>query len=61
MDINQDDTSSPVEVFQHENGWVARHKAFSEHSGAGETQDEAIFELMTILENLQASTEDEGC
>ena len=62
IDIPQDENSSDaVELFQDGERWVARHKDFNDFSGAGDTADEAIFDLMTVLESLQTGMNDQGC
>ena len=62
MDTSQDENSiDAVELFQDGERWVARHKDFIDFTGAGDTADEAIFELMTVLENLQTGMNDECC
>ena len=60
--MSTDETNeNAVEIFEHQGSWVARHLDFPEYSGVGESADEAVFELMTVLENLQADNEDFGC
>ena len=56
-----ENNSDSIEVFQDGDCWVARHKDFVDYSGAGDTAEEALFELMTVLENLQPSLDDEVC
>ena len=60
IDESQQENNA-VELFQDGERWVARHKDFLEFSGAGDTADEAVFELMSVLENLQSSLDDEVC
>jgi hypothetical protein len=61
MDKQNTNDDNPVEIFQDGERWVARHKDFIDFSGAGDTADEAVFELMSILENQQSSLDDETC
>ena len=47
MDTDEN-KNDDIEVFQDGDRWVARHKDFVDYSGAGDTAEEALFELMTV-------------